>query len=218
MTFPPRRREDGSFTPESDCITDLSRNEGGSPFFSSRTRGRNRVAFLSYNAKRAILRTEFQEHTEEAGGVCTDGRNQIWVCSGKNAANAENGHGKMTLLTDAPEEIRTGFLSDGGTLRAFIDYAAEKYPAERYDLILWDHGGGPQLGFGIDENDPDGNIMSVGAVARALKESRVERFDIVDFDACLMSSAEVAACLSGHADYLVLSAETARGREGEDAA
>lgn len=60
---------------------------------------------MSYNAKRAILRTEFQEHTEEAGGVCTDGRNQIWVCSGKNAANAENGHGKMTLLTDAPEEI-----------------------------------------------------------------------------------------------------------------
>ena len=151
------------------------------------------------------------EYLEGAEGVCQGGKNEIWVCSGRNAANAENGHGKMSLLTDAPEEIGAAYLSDGETLRAFIDYAAEKFPAERCDLILWDHGGGPQYGFGIDEHDPEKSIMSVGAVARALKESRVERFDIVDFDACLMSSVEVAASLSEYADYLVLSAETEPG-------
>lgn len=151
------------------------------------------------------------EYLEGAEGVCLDGKNEIWVCSGKNAPNAENGHGKMTLQTDIPEEIAAAYLSEGETLRAFIDYAAEKYPAEIYDLILWDHGGGPQYGFGMDEHDPDEGIMSVGAIARALKESRVERFDIVDFDACLMSSVEVIASLSEYADYLILSAETEPG-------
>ena len=151
------------------------------------------------------------EYLKGAEDVCPDGRNRIWVCSGRNAADAVNGHGVMTPQTDMPEEIAFSFLSDPETLKTFIDYAAGKFPAEMYDLILWDHGGGPQYGFGIDENDPDENIMSVGALARALKESAVERFDIVDFDACLMSSVEIAAALSEYADYLVLSAETEPG-------
>ncbi len=151
------------------------------------------------------------EYLEGAESVCADGKNEIWVCSGKNAANAENGHGKMTLQNDMPEELADAFLSSGETLRVFIDYAAEKFPAQIYDLILWDHGGGPQYGFGIDEHDPNESIMSVGAIAKALKESKVEHFDFVDFDACLMSSVEIAACLSEYADYLILSAETEPG-------
>ena len=155
------------------------------------------------------------EYLEGAEAVCEDGKNQIWVCSGKNAANAENEHGKMTLQTDMPEAIESTYLSDPVTLKGFIDYAAEKFPAEKYDLILWDHGGGPHGGFGVDENNPDNRYsivtMSVGEIARALKESAVERFDIVDFDACLMSSAEIAASLSECADYLVVSAETEPG-------
>ena len=151
------------------------------------------------------------EYLEGADGVCLDGKNEVWVCSGKNAANAVNGHGKMTLQTDVPEAIATSLLSEGETLRAFIDYAAQKFPAQMYDLILWDHGGGPQYGFGKDEHDPNGDIMGVGAIARALKESRVDRFDIVDFDACLMSSVEIVASLSEYADYLILSPETSPG-------
>lgn len=151
------------------------------------------------------------EYLEGAEGVCLDGKNEIWVCSGKNAANAENGHGKMTLQTDTPDQIATALLSEGETLRGFIDYAAQKYPAQKYDLILWDHGGGPQYGFGMDEHDPNDGIMSVGAIAKALKASRVDHFDIVNFDACLMSSVEIVASLSEYADYLILSAETSPG-------
>ncbi len=151
------------------------------------------------------------EYLEGAEGICLDGKNEIWVCSGKNAANAENGHGKMTLQSDIPEEIETSLLSEGETLRVFIDYAVEKYPAQIYDLILWDHGGGPQYGFGMDQHDPNDGIMSVGAIAKALKSSKVDRFDIVDFDACLMSSVEITASLSEYADYLIVSAETEPG-------
>ena len=136
---------------------------------------------------------------------------QLWRCSGRNAANAENGHGKMTLLDSWPAELSSASMSNGNTLKAFLDIAAKEYPAEMYDLILWDHGGGPELGFGLDELYEDDGCMSVGAIARAIQQSAVERLDILNFDACLMASAEVAATLGGFTDYLVFSSETEPG-------
>ncbi len=151
------------------------------------------------------------EYLEGAESVSANQENQLWLCSGRNAENAVNGHGRMTLLTDMPSDIERTLMSDPQTLLGFINYAAQRYPAQRYDLILWDHGGGPALGFGMDNRVEESNTMSVGAIAKCLKESAVERFDIVNFDACLMSSVEVAATLSECADYLVLSPETEPG-------
>lgn len=34
-------------------------------------------------------------------------------------------------------------MSDPQTLKAFINNGVENFPAKKYDLILWDHGGGP---------------------------------------------------------------------------
>ncbi len=151
------------------------------------------------------------EYLEGADVVSPHQENQVWLCSGKNADNAVNGHGKMTLLTGLPSEIEHTYLSDPQTLLGFINYAAANYPAEMYDLILWDHGGGPTMGYGVDDRDPDGRTMSVGAIAKTIKASDVKRFDIIDFDACLMSSVEIAATLAECADYLILSPETEPG-------
>ena len=143
--------------------------------------------------------------------VSPNQENQVWLCSGRNAANAVNGHGRMTLLKDMPSDIEKTLMSDPQTLLGFINYAAEKYPAEMYDLILWDHGGGPVLGYGMDDRVEETNLLSVGAIAKTLKQSAVGHFDIVDFDACLMGSVEIAAALSECADYLILSPETEPG-------
>ena len=140
-------------------------------------------------------RTE-PEYLEGAEAVSPNRENQIWVCSGCNAANAENGHGKMTLLIDMPADIEQTLMSDPQTLLGFINYAAERYPAEMFDLILWDHGGGPIGGYGNDDRVWEYNIMSVAAIARTLKQSDVGHFDIVNFDACLMGSVEVVAALA----------------------
>lgn len=151
------------------------------------------------------------EYLEGAEVVSPGQENQLWICSGRNAKNAVDGHGKMTLLTDMPSDIESTLMSDPQTLLGFINYAAEKYPAEMYDLILWDHGGGPVMGYGLDDRTEERDILSVGAIARCLKESAVDRFDIINFDACLMSSVEIAATLSECADYLILSPETEPG-------
>ena len=151
------------------------------------------------------------EYLEGAEAIGVDQHVQAWIVSGKNAENAENGHGKMTLLADWPAEYASALMSDGQTLQAFINYAAANYPAEIYDLVLWDHGGGPHGGFAVDDYDITGSTMSVSSIARAVKNSAVDKFCIIDFDACLMSSAEIAAILSEYTDYLIVSSETEPG-------
>lgn len=152
------------------------------------------------------------EYLEGAEVVSPNLENQVWRCSGKNGANAADGHGKMALLTDLPSDIENTLMSDPGTLTGFINYAAAKYPAEMYDLVMWDHGGGPAYGFGLDYRaGGQKSIMSVAEIAGALKASDVDRFDFIDFDACLMGSVEIAAALSECADYLILSPETEPG-------
>ncbi len=196
-----------------DCGSDLEEAYGMATWnlrqiLESEITGDVNVVVMTGGAK--VWKTE-SEYLEGAETVSPNQENQLWICSGRNAENAVNGHGRMTLLTDMPSDIERTLMSDPQTLLGFINYAAERYPAEMYDLILWDHGGGPALGYGMDNRVEETNIMSVGAIAKCLKESAVERFDIVNFDACLMSSVEVAATLSESADYLILSAETEPG-------
>ena len=196
-----------------DCGSDLEESYGMATWnlyqiLESEITGDVNVIVMTGGAE--VWKTE-PEYLEGAEVVSANQENQIWVCSGRNAKNAVNGHGKMTLLTDMPSDIENTLMSDPQTLLGFINYAEEKYPAEMYDLILWDHGGGPVMGYGMDHRVEEDNIMSVGAIARCLKESAVERFDIVNFDACLMSSVEIAATLSECADYLILSPETEPG-------
>ena len=150
------------------------------------------------------------EYLEGAQSVSANQENQLWICSGRNADNAVNGHGRMTLLTDMPSEIERALMSDPQTLLGFINYAAQRYPAQMVDLILWDHGGGPALGFGMDNRVEEDDTMSVGAIAKCLKQSAVDRFDIVNFDACLMSSVEVAATLYGQGHDISAAIQAAR--------
>lgn len=38
-------------------------------------------------------------------------------------------------------------------LTSFIQYCTSNYPANRNELILWDHGGGSITGYGYDEKE-----------------------------------------------------------------
>ncbi|MEA5050846.1 MAG: clostripain-related cysteine peptidase [Oscillospiraceae bacterium] len=100
-------------------------------------------------------------------------------------------------------------MTSADTLGDFIRFSAEKYPADRYILILWDHGGGTMYGYGYDELYPNSS-MSLYALDKALTDGGV-KFDFVGFDACLMSTLETAYMLEEHADYLIASEETEPG-------
>ena len=153
--------------------------------------------------------------------------NQIWEAKGLDAA--ENA-GKMVLLDGdglgvggeaAAVKSADELMSDPETLKAFINFCVQYAPAEKYDLILWDHGGGPTYGFGMDEHEPvesfwdSRSLMSFPQIMDALSDNDVtgngNKFDFVDFDACLMSSVELDLVLADYTDYYIASPETEPG-------
>ncbi|MPM32651.1 hypothetical protein SDC9_79216 [bioreactor metagenome] len=101
------------------------------------------------------------------------------------------------------------------TLRDFIQWSAKNFPADQYVLSLWDHGGGPNGGFGSDEALGGGETMSVNEITSAIKDAGVH-FELIGFDSCLMASLEVASMLSPYANYLVGSEEVTTGWEWTD--
>ena len=151
---------------------------------------------------------------EGADSVRTD-CNQVWKMKGAH-------HGQRGALVLLEENglpgAEKGPMSHPDTLKAFIDYGAEHFPAEKYDLILINHGAGPAIGWGMEEVFPreDGAVlMSLPEICGALKGSAVDRFDFICFYACLMGSVEDAVMLTPYADTLILSEENLPGPGAE---
>ncbi len=101
-------------------------------------------------------------------------------------------------------------MTDPDTLSAYIKWCKKNYPADRYELIFWDHGGGSVSGYGYDEKNPRSGSMTLAGINKALKAGGV-KFDFVGFDACLMATAETALMLDKYADYMIASEETEPG-------
>lgn len=92
-----------------------------------------------------------------------------------------------------------------GNITEFIKKAVAQAPADRYVLVLWDHGGGSIHGYGDSQN-----LSSVIDIQEAIKNSGVH-FDIIGYDACLMATLDSAYSLKDYADYYVASEETEDG-------
>ncbi len=91
------------------------------------------------------------------------------------------------------------------TLSDFVTWSSENYPADRYELIFWDHGGGSIYGFGFDEwNEDEGASLTIDEMQTGLKDAGVY-FDFIGMDCCLMSSMEVVYALYDFCDYMILS-------------
>ena len=104
-------------------------------------------------------------------------------------------------------------MSDPDTLQKFINYAYEKAPAGKYDLILNDHGMGPEGGYGVDDHNtksPHASI-SVLQLRQAISGSDVcargGKFDFIDLDCCMMGNFETALALWDYTDYYFGSAD-----------
>lgn len=98
-------------------------------------------------------------------------------------------------------------MAKADTLSDFLIWGVENYPAQKYAVVLWNHGGGAIAGFGLDENAQGDTLILKelkDAFASAQKETK-ETFSLVAFDACLMSNIETAYILSPYCDYMAAS-------------
>lgn len=100
-------------------------------------------------------------------------------------------------------------MVDYSNLSYLLEYGYKNYKTEYYDLILWDHGAGPIYGYGYDEYNKY-DSMSILELEKALEESPfngTNKLELIGFDACLMSSIEVASIVSDYSDYMIASQE-----------
>jgi hypothetical protein len=109
-------------------------------------------------------------------------------------------------------------MGDRKELAGFLQWGVETYPADRYVVVIWNHGAGWK---GISSDDDSGRMMSVPDVLWACRQAlpslakvnpRHPKFDIIDFDACLMGMLEVAYELRDVTDFLLASEETEPGQ------
>jgi hypothetical protein len=117
-------------------------------------------------------------------------------------------------------------MSDPQTLIDFVDWAIKTYPADKYALILSDHGMGwpggwsdasaGSQGGGTRRSIPlegaIGNLLYLDQLDQALANIRsqtgVDKLELIGMDACLMGHLEVLNALAPHARYAVVSQET----------
>ncbi len=116
-------------------------------------------------------------------------------------------NGKLHCLVD---NDGAKVMTDPNTLSSFIQWCHKKFPADRNELIFWDHGGGSISGYGYDEKYANKGSMSLSGINKALKAGGVT-FDFIGFDACLMATTETALMLDSYGDYLIASEETEPG-------
>ena len=103
-------------------------------------------------------------------------------------------------------------MGSPNTLASFVKYGLENGGTDDNMLILWDHGGGPMLGYGLDE--VYGDILTIDEIDSALQSAGIggdNRLSLLGFDACLMGAVETANKLKDRAEYIVFSQETEPG-------
>lgn len=116
-------------------------------------------------------------------------------------------------------------MADANTLVDFVTWAIKTYPADKYALIMSDHGMGWPGGWsdpavktsatanrGVPLATAVGNLMYLNDIDKALGTIRsragLDKFELIGLDACLMSQLEVLDALAPHARYAVVSEET----------
>jgi len=138
-------------------------------------------------------------------GGCKAWKNDV-ISSSKNQIYQIKDGGLVCLEKDCGSDAMT----KPATLTSFIQYCNKNFPANRNELILWDHGGGSISGYGYDEKNSSAGSMGLAGINTALQNAGV-KFDFIGFDTCLMATMENALMLTQYADYMIASEETEPG-------
>jgi hypothetical protein len=123
----------------------------------------------------------------------------------------------LVARDEDPVQITSPFLEDLGelntgdaqTLADFITWGVRSYPAERYALVIWDHGSA-WAGVAGDTTSA-GDTLSMPELEQALNTAQLQldgtRLALIGFDACLMAQVDVLLSVAPYGDTAVASAE-----------
>lgn len=143
-------------------------------------------------------------HAQELGMDISTDRLERWHLKPMSRFRLEE---KGSFVKDS--ELPLQSMAAPETLTDFIRWSVQNYPAKKYMLVLWDHGGGSKTGIFIDELF-DNDIMYLDELHDALSEAEVH-FEAILFDACLMANLETAGAVKDYADWMIASEEVVAG-------
>ncbi|MEA3306616.1 MAG: clostripain-related cysteine peptidase [Elusimicrobiota bacterium] len=145
----------------------------------------------------------------------------------KNPSAPNDWHGvrRYFVTKDTDEEVINSKVlwakekADMGSwkeLADFVIWSKAHYPAEKYLLIVWNHGNGWKKSVkrnfvqkGISFDDETGNHISTPELRKAFVKAGY--VDVVAFDACLMQTAEVAYEIRDFTEVVTASEDTEPG-------
>lgn len=119
-----------------------------------------------------------------------------------------------TITSQLVQDLGAGVdMGSPNTLNQFVTWAKAYYPAQRYGLIVWNHGNGwrrtaDRFGSGplaASYDDDTGNAIQTWQMGQALAG---HHFDFLAWDCSLMQMMEVAFECKDFADYIVGSEES----------
>ena len=120
-----------------------------------------------------------------------------------------NGTGDRRVGPDGPMDvIGNRDMTEAATLREFLAWGREHYPAERTALVLWNHGGGYK-GLIEDKTSAGPAWMPLTTLRQGLAGGAP--LDLIDFDMCLMGSADLLELIQGTARVVVFSQDVEPG-------
>jgi len=149
-------------------------------------------------------------------------------------ASLANGNTQRLFVTkDSSPEVKSLVVEDMApvdmgdyrNLVEFIRWAAQKYPAKKYFVDVWNHGSGwhnlsdrfRRGGVAISDissDDLTGNVITTEQLGQAMNEASAaigKKIELYGSDACLMGMAEIAAEMSDSVNYFVGSQELEPG-------
>jgi hypothetical protein len=110
-------------------------------------------------------------------------------------------------------------MGDPQTLVDFASWAVTNYPAKKYLLVIWNHGGGfrspayttKDIAWDYTSGRDKITMPELEYALSAISTQMEKKVDIVGMDACLMAMTEVAYQIKDYADILVASEENEPG-------
>jgi hypothetical protein len=156
----------------------------------------------------SVLAENHQEYTDDTS-------NGNWTTTRRYYITKDLNPGKISsaLIGDLGELN----MGDPTTLIDFADWAITNYPAKKYLLVIWNHGGGfraPGSNLTKDiawDDTSGGDKITMSELEDALSAITAQigkNIDLVGMDACFMAMTEVAYQIKDYADLLVTSEES----------
>jgi len=122
------------------------------------------------------------------------------------------------IYSPALDDLGEVDMGDPEELVAFVEWGLSRFPAQRYFVVLWDHGNdwkprsrAQSRGIIFDYTGPAGagSFITNAGLRQAFNEIKQfnggKAVDVVGMDGCSMGSLEIAYQMRGVADYLIAS-------------